>query len=129
MAVFCVSFYTSSYCVLTEAASAVMFQNFEKYVKRSSVFNEVVTLVLQLYYKWIPSKVFFKTVCSNYVTYMFQSESTLYGCLNIKQLFARNRHDSWSLSDCNGIRTHSHLVLKRTLSHLVVVGSNSVAVT
>ena len=51
MAVFCVSFCTSLYCMLTEAASAAMFQNFEKYVKRSSVFNEVVTLVLQLYYK------------------------------------------------------------------------------
>ena len=28
------------------------------------------------------------TVCSCHVTYMFQSESTLYSCLNVKELFA-----------------------------------------
>ena len=32
---------------------------------------------------------------------------------------ARNRCDIWSLSDSNGIRTHNHLVRKRTLNHLV----------
>ena len=45
-------------CLLAEVASALMFQNFEKYVNRSSVFNKVATIGLQLYYKWIP--VFFK---------------------------------------------------------------------
>ena len=44
------------------------------------------------------------TVCS-YVTYAFQSESTLCSCLNVKELFARNKGDIWSLSDCNGSRT------------------------
>ena len=39
-------------------------------------------------------------------------------CLNVKELFARNRHDIWSLSDSNGIRTHNHLVRKRKLNHL-----------
>ena len=34
------------------------------------------------------------TVCSCHVTYVFQSESTLYICLNVKELFARNRHES-----------------------------------
>ena len=58
------------------------------------------------------------TVCSYYVTYAFQSESTLYICLNVKELLARNRRDIWSLSDCNGTRTHNHLVRKRTLNHL-----------
>ena len=29
----------------------------------------------------------------------FQSESTLYICLNVKGLLARNRHDIWSLSE------------------------------
>ena len=38
--------------------------------------------------------------------------------LNVKELLARSRHHIWSLSDCNGIRTHNHLVLKRTLNHL-----------
>ena len=39
-------------------------------------------------------------------------------CLNVKELPARNKRDIWSLSDCNGIRTHNHLVRKRTLNHL-----------
>ena len=40
------------------------------------------------------------TVCSYHVTYTFQSESTLFSCLNVKELLARNRRDIWSLSDC-----------------------------
>ena len=39
-------------------------------------------------------------------------------CLNVKKLLARSRHLIWNLSDSNGIRTHSHLVCKRTLNHL-----------
>ena len=31
----------------------------------------------------------------------FQSESTLYICLNVKELLAQNRRDICSLSDCN----------------------------
>ena len=46
------------------------------------------------------------TVCSYHVTHVFQSESTPYSCLNVKKLLARNRHDIWSLSDCNGTRMH-----------------------
>ena len=49
-------------------------------------------------------------VCYYHVTYVFQSESTLYGCLNVKEVFAWNRHNIWSLSDINGIRTQNHLV-------------------
>ena len=40
-----------------------------------------------------------------HVTYAFQSESTLYSCLNVKELLTRNRCDIWCLSDNNGIRT------------------------
>ena len=58
------------------------------------------------------------TVSCNHVTYAFQNESTLYICVNVKELLARNRRDVWSLSDCNGTRTHNHLVCKRTLNHL-----------
>ena len=58
------------------------------------------------------------TVYSYHLTYAFQSESTLHSCLNIKELFPRNRRDIWSLSDCIGTRTHDRLVLKRTLNHL-----------
>ena len=67
------------------------------------------------------------TVCSYHVTYAFQSESKLYSCLNVKELFAQNRRKIWSLNDCNGTRTHDHVVRKRTLNHLakLVVGSSS----
>ena len=39
-------------------------------------------------------------------------------CLNVMELLARSRHHIWSLSDSNMIRTHNHLVRKRTLNHL-----------
>ena len=61
------------------------------------------------------SKVCKKSVCSRHVTYAFQSESTLYSCLNLKELLARSRHEIWRLSDCSWTRTHNHLVYKRTL--------------
>ena len=44
-----------------------------------------------------------------YVAYAFQSESTLYTCLNVKEPIAWNRRDIWTLSDRNGTRHHSHL--------------------
>ena len=52
------------------------------------------------------------------MTYTFQSESTIYSCLNVNELLARNRRYIWSLSDNNGIRTHNHLVRKRIHNHL-----------
>ena len=39
-------------------------------------------------------------------------------CLNVKELFARNRCDIWSLSGSNGVQTHNHLVRKWKLNHL-----------
>ena len=54
-------------------------------------------------------------LCYYHVTYAFWSESTSYSCLNLKELLARNRRDIWSLSDCNGIRTHNLLFRKRIL--------------
>ena len=59
------------------------------------------------------------TVCSCHVSYAFQSQSTLYSCLNLKELLAWSRREIWSLSDCNWARTQDHLVRKRTLNHLV----------
>ena len=56
------------------------------------------------------------TVIYYYVMYAFQSESTLYSCLNIKEVLTQNRHNIWRLSESNGIRTH--LVQKWTLNHL-----------
>ena len=37
---------------------------------------------------YIYFKNYYKIVCSYHVTYVFQSESTLYSCLNIKELLA-----------------------------------------
>ena len=45
-----------------------------------------------------------------YVTYAFQSESTLFSCLNVKELLSRSGRDIWGLSDSNEIRKHNHLV-------------------
>ena len=53
-----------------------------------------------------------------HVTYMFQIESRLYSCLNVKELLARNSRDVRSLSDSNGIRTHNHLNRKWALNYL-----------
>ena len=44
--------------------------------------------------------------------------AALCSCLNVKELRAQSRRHIWSLSDCNGIRTHNHVVRKRTLNHL-----------
>ena len=57
-------------------------------------------------------------VCFYQVTYEFENESTFYSCVNVKELLAPRRHHIWRLSDCNGTRTHNHLVRKRTLNHL-----------
>ena len=38
------------------------------------------------------------TVCCCHVTYTFQSESTLYNCLNVKEILARSRREIWSLA-------------------------------
>ena len=46
----------------------------------------------------------------------FKSESTLYSCLNVKELLVRNRLEIWSLSNGNGTRTHNHLVCKSTVA-------------
>ena len=57
-------------------------------------------------------------VCSCHVTHVFQSESTLYSCLDVKELLARSRCKIWSLSGCHWTRTQNHLVRKWTFNHL-----------
>ena len=59
-----------------------------------------------------------ETVCSCHVTYMFQSESTVYSCLNVKEHLGRSRREIWRLSECNWTQTQSHLVRKWTLKQL-----------
>ena len=58
------------------------------------------------------------TVCSCHGTYAFQSQSTLYSCLNVTEILVQRRCEIWSLSDCNPTQTHNHLVHKRILNHL-----------
>ena len=57
-------------------------------------------------------------VCFYHVRYEFESESTLYSCLNVKELLARSSRHIWRLSNCNGTRPRNHLLRKRTLSHV-----------
>ena len=47
------------------------------------------------------SMAFYKKV----TIYAFQSESTLYGSLNVKEFLAWNKRHIWSLSDWNGTQT------------------------
>ena len=54
----------------------------------------------------------------HHVTYVFQSESPLYSCLNVKELLVQNRSNIKTLSDSSGIWTHNHLILKWTLNYL-----------
>ena len=60
----------------------------------------------------------FLTVFSCHVMYAFQSESTLYNFLNVKELLAWSRREIWSLSDCNWTWNQNHLVRTRTLNSL-----------
>ena len=53
------------------------------------------------------------------------SESTLYSYLNVKELLVRSRRHIWKLTDCNGTRTHNHLVCEGTLNHLAKLASCS----
>ena len=52
----------------------------------------------------------FLTDCSScHVTLAFQSESTLYSWMNVKELFVRSRREIWRLSDCNWTRLQLQL--------------------
>ena len=48
-----------------------------------------------------------RTICMVHLPVFFlschiQTDSTFYSCLNVKELLAWNRHNTWSLSDSNG---------------------------
>ena len=59
-----------------------------------------------------------KVFLSKNIEDSFQSESTLYSCLNVKEIFPRTGCGIQFLSDSNWTRTHNHLVLKQTINHL-----------
>ena len=63
----------------------------------------------------------FLTVCSCHVTYAFQSESTLYSCLNVKELLARSRCEIWRWSDCNWTRTQNHILCWHSKLSLIIL--------
>ena len=58
------------------------------------------------------------TVCACHIIYLFQSEFTLYICLNVKKLVPPNRRDIPSLCDCDGTQTNNYLVRKWKLKYL-----------
>ena len=70
---------------------------------------------------WVLTCTVHLAVSSCHVTYAFQSESTLYSCLNVKEVLARSRCEIWRWSDCNWTRTQNQLVIKQTLKHLAKV--------
>ena len=67
---------------------------------------------------WVLICTVYFTVCSCHVTSVFQSESTLYSCMNVKEFLARSRLEIWRWSDCYWSQTQKHLALKQTLNHL-----------
>ena len=67
---------------------------------------------------WVLTCTVHLAVYSCHVTYAFQSESTLYSCLDVKELLAWSWREIWCLSDCNWKRTNNHLGFKWTLNHL-----------
>ena len=62
-----------------------------KVVLKTHLFIKNISLSLQKLYTLKCKRLM--TVCSYHVTYAFQSESTLYSCLNVKELLARNRRE------------------------------------
>ena len=67
---------------------------------------------------WVLTCTVHLTLCSCHVMYVFQSDSTLYSCLNVKELLARRRREIWRWSYCNWSENSNHLLLKRTLNHV-----------
>ena len=106
---------------------SISYKDFWNYCKSLSWFlrtcqtsrtNLIYNDLRSLFHCYLPSTKKILTVCSCHVTYAFQSESTLYSCLNVKELLARSRRKIRSLSDWYWTRTQNHLVRKRTLNHL-----------
>ena len=59
------------------------------------------------------------TVCFYHVMYIVWSQSTLYSCVNVKEVLAQNRRNIWCLSDCNGTQTQNYVLCKQTLKVFV----------
>ena len=59
--------------------------------KYDAISNKIRYLISKK--KWYYICTVHLTVCAYHVTYAFQSESTLYSCLNVKELLARSRRE------------------------------------
>ena len=55
-------------------------------------------------------------VCVNFKELLVRSRQHV--CVNFKELLVRSRQHSWSLSDSKEVRTHNHIVGKRTRKHI-----------
>ena len=128
--------YTCSYLQKSQVHMKVIFNawkvgNFGSFFCMPCLLRLLVHVYTTTVKKRVPRNTFFRnpepnrvlTVCSCHVTYTFQSESTLYSCLNFTELLARSRHEIWSLSGCNWTQTQNHLVRKRTPNHLAKLAS------
>ena len=96
------------------------------------IFSQFIQEMLQIFKVWNAGEHTLRTpkvliICSIHVTYAFESESTLHNCLNVKELLAQTRRDILRFSDNNGIRTHNHLVYKRTPNHLAKLAKSAFA--
>ena len=94
---------------------------FHYHITKGSIKSGLRELLVNAFNPLIFKSVQFKTlenltVCSYHVTYPFQSKSSLYSGLNVKERLAWSRRKIWSLSDCNWTRTHNDLVRTWTLS-------------
>ena len=65
----------------------------------------------------------FWTVRYYEVTYEFQSESTVYSCLNVKGVLPLSRGKIGSLSDCSWTQTRYNLIRKQILNYLAKPGN------
>lgn len=77
--------------------------------------------IIVFWFYFLSKKYLHLSVYYYHVTCTFQSKTTLYSFLNVKELFAVNRRDIWGLRDMNIIRIHNHLVHKQTLAKLAQI--------
>ena len=100
----------------TNSISSYLYEENQPIKMRVSHYSNIWRLNQK--YRRINLKGTWLIVCSYHITYAFQSESTFYSCLNVKEFLARNRREIWSLSDCNWTQTHNHFARKQAISHL-----------
>ena len=79
---------TGANCGLTLSTTSGFVKTFLKTIRNKKKKHNKIVILARSKLNSTESKM---TVCSCHVTYAFQSESTLYSCLNVKELLARSR--------------------------------------